>query len=182
MKVGDKVTWDELQKHFTKRQKFPYGTEFELIHRKSTAGAERRARSTQIKFTLGKFQGYAADNETITDLSWSRLAASLENPPSRDKFIIRVKGPNNERPKGNNFSAGGIRLWVGLPTPEDIEAEEELQYEIEEVRKSFDLNSLENASSGPDTLLRAIFRTLLPRYSSEEIRLKLDEEIVYLAN
>lgn len=176
LKEGDRISWDVLQSYFARRQRLPHGTEFELVHRKTANGGERLARSTQKKVTLGKFHGIASDDETLNDLIWNRLAPSLVDPPSRDEFHIRIKGPNGERVKGTNFSVGRIRReWPGQPTPAEIQAEIELEAGINEVCNLVNFRDIEDGCD-PDVVLRGILRKLIIRFGPDDVQSGLDEE------
>lgn len=171
-KFGDSLCWNEFQKLFVRKQKLPYGTTLELRHR----ATDRRARATDKMVTLGAFKGLASDHETLNDLIVNRLTPSLKNPDCIKKYTVHIKGPNEEAPKGKNILVGTIRSWPGQPTPQEIEAQIELEENIEYVSQQLDLRVLDSCHE-PDAAARAVMRKMLTQFSSEDLKMALDEEV-----
>lgn len=172
LKNGANVPFNEFQKNFVRKQKLPYGTTFQLRHRKT----DRLARASEKMVIQGTSKGLARDHETLNDLILNRLIPSLKNPASIEKYSVQIKGPNGELPKGKNILVGTIRGWLGQATPEEIEAQIEAEANIDDASQAFDLNSI-NYCRNPEDVMRGVMRKMLTQFSAEELQQALAEEI-----
>ncbi len=94
------------------------------------------------------------------------------NPLDRG-LRIKLRGPNGEevkRPK--NTLIRTVRRWPPLPTPDEVEEQEQLNSEIEEIADMADLElrGAEELRDDSERVLRGYLRALIRRYGLHEFR------------
>jgi hypothetical protein len=169
--------WRVLSDKFVRHYRLPYGTKLVLEHSYSTStGRRRRARNDQT-FTRRLFRGSVSDDNTVKELIDDHLLPALLVDPSTRKLCIKLVGPNGEEVKSKKMQIGTVRGWTPLPTPGEIEAEEQLNAEIDEIAKmaDLDLRSEEEIRDDSERVLRGYVRALIQRYGLPDVRKAVEQ-------
>jgi hypothetical protein len=169
--------WRVLSDKFVRHHRLPNGTVLVLEHRQAAGGARRRKARNDTTFTRHLFRGRAAPGETVADLINNYLQpALLVN--LRDRGLrVQLRGPNGETPQGNT-KISTVRNWPPLATPDEVEAQETLEWEINEISELADmkLRDAEEERDDSDRVLSGFMRALVRRYNATAVREVMERE------
>ena len=164
--------WRVLSDKFVRHHKLPFGTKLVLEH--SRVGTEARPRKARSDTTFSRrlFRGRIADEGTVAELFDNYLLPALLVNPLEKGLRIKLRGPNGEEVKRANTLIRTVRRWPPLPTPDEVEAQEQQNFEIDEIADMADLElrSAEELRDDSNTVLRGYLRALIGRYGLQEVR------------
>lgn len=165
--------WRVLSDKFVRHHRLPFGTKLVLEHSRRGTGVRPRKARNDTTFSRRLFRGRILDDGTVADMfNDYLLPALLVNPLDRG-LRIKLRGPNGEevkRPK--NTLIRTVRRWPPLPTPDEVEEQEQLNSEIEEIADMADLElrGAEELRDNSERVLRGYLRALIRRYGLHEFR------------
>jgi hypothetical protein len=164
--------WRVLSDKFVRHQRLPFGTKLVLEHGRSGTGVRPRKARNDTTFSRRLFRGRISDDETVAELFNNYLLPALIVKPSDRGLRINLRGPNGEEVKKTNTLIRTVRHWPPLPTPDEVEGQEQLNFEIDEIANMADLGlrGAEELRDDSVRVLRGYLRALIRRYGLEEFR------------
>jgi hypothetical protein len=155
--------WRVLSNKFVRHQRLPYGTRVVLEHA-STVGSKGRKARNDLTISRKLFNGRASDSETVSELLDNYLAPTLLVDIERRGLRLKLVGPNGEEPNGNT-RLKTMRKWPALPAPDELEAAEMCEAEVEEISRTADadIRTAEEFRDDSEIVLQGFIRALVRR-------------------